>query len=123
VAACSTAGQSQALEADQAFLSRGITMTAESAASRRLTQGLNYALHGGVVGVVNVYEKDGSVVAQLSIFDPVSTTEHIVLVKPNDEFLVGTERYRVVAVARQSVDQRAWLDIVRIGPQRCRIKA
>jgi hypothetical protein len=90
-------------------------MTAKPAATLRLIQSLNYTLHAREVGVMNVYEKDGAVVAHLSVFDPVTSEDDDVHVKANDEFLVGSERYQVATVVTQQGDQRAWLEVAPIG--------
>jgi hypothetical protein len=83
--------------------------------SIRWIQSLNYTLHAREVGVMNVLEKDGAVVAHLSVFDPASQKDDDVYVKAGDELAVGDQRYRVVTVVTASGGERAWLEVAPIG--------
>jgi hypothetical protein len=85
-------------------------MSAESTPIR-LDQGLNYRLNGREVGVMNVYREGGSLVVQLSVFDPATSTDDVVYVRTNDALTVGGQRYRVVDVRSASVGARACLQI------------
>ena len=77
----------------------------------RWRQGLNYHVHEHQVGVMNVFEQDGSPIAQLSVFDPATSSDDVVRVRANDEFAVGTHRYRVIDVVLEQGDERDYLDV------------
>ena len=85
--------------------------------SIRLVQSMNYPMHAHEVGVMNVYEKDGAVVAHLSVFDPASKKDDDVYVKANDELVVGGQGYRVVTVVTAKDGERAWLEVAPIGDE------
>jgi hypothetical protein len=78
----------------------------------RLDQGLNYRVNGREVGVMNVFEEGGSLVVQLSVFDPTTSTDDDIYVRTNDALTVGDQRFRVVDVRSARVGTRAWLQIV-----------
>jgi hypothetical protein len=80
--------------------------------SDRLTQGNNYRLPGGDVGVMNVFEVDGSPTAQLSLFDRATSTDNTVRVRRDDQFVVGAQSYRVIDVVLAQDDRRGFVDVV-----------
>jgi hypothetical protein len=92
----------------------GATMGESSPQVDRLRQGLNYRLHEREVGVMNVFEADGSPTAQLSVFDPATSSDETVRVRRNEEFAVGTHTYRVIDVVLERGDQRGFVDVVPI---------
>ena len=79
--------------------------------NRKLVQHLNYNMHAQQVGVMNIFEKDGALVAQLAVFDPRTMQQSKVMVGADDTFDVGGQRYRVVQLAAAQGDERAWLEI------------
>jgi len=83
--------------------------------SIRWVQSLNYVLHAREVGVMNVLEKDGAVVAHLSVFDPATKKDEDVYVKAGDQLAVGAQKYQVVTVVTASGGERAWLEVAPIG--------
>jgi hypothetical protein len=88
----------------------------QPASSIRLTQSLNYTMDSREVGVMNVWEdQPGAVVAQLSVYDPVSGTDDDIRVRVGDEIAVGSKRYRVVEMVTAKENERAWLSIVSIA--------
>lgn len=63
---------------------------------------------------MNVYvpaDRPGTIVAQLSLFDPASGEDQTVGVTAGDELVLGADRYRVACVATGDVGTRGWLDI------------
>ena len=79
--------------------------------NRRLEQHKNYNMHAQQLGVMNIFEKDGALVAQLALFDPRTMKQSKVMVGADDTFEIGGQRYRVVQLAPADGDARAWLEI------------
>jgi hypothetical protein len=92
----------------------GATMGESTPRVDRLVQGLNYRLQDHQVGVMNVFDKDGSPTAQLSVFDPASSSGESVRVRRDDEFAVGAHTYRVIDVVLERSGRRDFVDVVPI---------
>ena len=80
----------------------------------RWTQTHQYNLHGLKVGVMNVFEKDGAVVAQVSVWNPRTRSGNDVIVRAGEEIEVAEQRYRVVAIELAQGDVRAWVDVMQV---------
>lgn len=83
----------------------------------RLRQGTNPRIGSFEVGVCSVYEpsgRPGTVVAQLSVFDPSTGHDEDVVVTAGDEIALGAQRYRVVAVTEGGSGQRDGVEIAAI---------
>ncbi len=78
----------------------------------RLRQGLNYALYDRQVGVMNIYERSATMVAQLSVFDPVTSRDDTMTVTEGDQFSVGGQRFRVGGITPATDRARAALELV-----------
>lgn len=69
----------------------------------RWMQTHRHNLHGHTVGVMNVFEKDGAAVAQVSVRDPRTAA--------GEEAAVADRRSRVVASELARAGERAWVDV------------
>lgn len=93
-----------------------MTKQATTGESKRLKQTGNYRFATREVGVMNVWkEQAGTMIAQLSIFDPASNKDDEVRVRVDDEFAIGEERYRVVQITAQQGKEYAWIEIAPVA--------
>jgi hypothetical protein len=87
----------------------------------RWEQGLNYRLEDCTVGVMNVFEIDGSALAQLSVWRPDISSDETVRLREGDDFSAGLHTYRVVAIVLAQPGGRAFVDVTRVRRRRWRV--
>ena len=81
-----------------------------------LRQGLNYRLYDRQIGVMNIYKRSESMVAQLAIFDPATSRDETVTVAEGDQFSVGEQRCRVARIIPETDRERAALEMLPMDP-------
>jgi hypothetical protein len=63
------------------------------------------------LGVMNVWTENGSLTAQVAVWDTASTRDDTLQLRENDEFAAGEHRYRVARIMPAGTDVRAWIEV------------
>jgi hypothetical protein len=87
----------------------------------RLKQGFDYRLEDCSVGVMNVFERDGSPLAHLSVWCPETSSDETLRLREGDKFSGAKHTYRVVAIVLEQSGERAFVDVTRVRQRRWRI--
>lgn len=93
-----------------------MTKQATTGEAKRLKQTGNYRFGSRQVGVMNVWrEEAGTMIAQISIFDPATKKDDELRVRVDDEIAIGPDRYRVMQIVEPQGKEYAWIEIAPIA--------
>jgi hypothetical protein len=86
-----------------------------TADSIRLEQGTSNEVAGRRIGVMNVFEENGALIAQLAVNTPSTGDTDTLEVNAGDVVKLGTGSYRIVTITPGKGGARASLEIAPVG--------